>query len=560
MKSKPLSIICCRLCHLLFLTCLFISSNPVSATNSPLLSAAEPFYPPLSFAGAQGQAEGFSVELLRAAVQAMNQEVLFQTRPWEEIKQELSEGKLDVLPLVGRTPEREAEFDFTVPYLRLHGTIVVRKDAKGIYTAEDLRGKRVGVMSGDNAEEYMLRERIAGELVSTQTYKQALQKLASGELHAVVVQRLVALRLIEELGLDQLTTLGKLPDFRQDFCFAVTEGNKVLLAQLNEGLAVVIADGTYNRLREKWLGVLEEDHTAKYLYTAVISVIITLLIAMSIAHFWQQSLRLQVRSRTAELQQKNIDLQKSEEELRKSEQALMRAHNDLEKRVQERTEDLQKEKQFSDITITSLPGIFYLFNQDGKFLRWNSNFEAVSRYSGEEISQMRFLEFFHTVEQSIIGDIVNEVFSKGHAFVEANILTKHKDSIPYLFTGARIDIDSTPCLVGMGVDITDRKLAEQQLLIAKYEAERANDAKSEFLGRVSHELRTPLNAILGFGQLLNADDKLLDQDQKEAVDHILEAGSHLLYLINELLDIVSIDAKKMRLSIEDVHLGDTKAS
>ncbi|MCA1689887.1 MAG: response regulator [Actinobacteria bacterium] len=101
----------------------------------------------------------------------------------------------------------------------------------------------------------------------------------------------------------------------------------------------------------------------------------------------------------------------------------------------------------------------------------------------------------------------------------------------------------------------DRELrqAEHDLRRAVAEAERASDAKSQFLSGVSHELRTPLNAILGFGQLLELDD--LDTEQHESAQHIVEAGRHLLGLVNEVLDIARIESGKLTVSVEPVALG-----
>lgn len=93
-----------------------------------------------------------------------------------------------------------------------------------------------------------------------------------------------------------------------------------------------------------------------------------------------------------------------------------------------------------------------------------------------------------------------------------------------------------------------------ELALAKEEADRANQAKSEFLSRMSHELRTPLNAVLGFAQLLEMDH--LTPDQVESVGHIVKGGRHLLDLINEVLDISRIESGRLQLSPEPVKVGE----
>ncbi len=94
---------------------------------------------------------------------------------------------------------------------------------------------------------------------------------------------------------------------------------------------------------------------------------------------------------------------------------------------------------------------------------------------------------------------------------------------------------------------------EAALRASKKEADKANQAKSEFLSSMSHELRTPLNAILGFGQMLELNPKEpLTKTQISCVDHINAGGRHLLELINEILDLATIEAGKLKLSIEDV--------
>lgn len=243
----------------LFLLLIWLATMPEVLAAPRLQSAAEPDYPPLSFRNKDGHADGMAVDMLRAAVRVMGREVYLDVRPWNLIKQELAEDKLDVLPLVARNPEREEMFDFTVPYLTFYGALVVRKDDNVIYGLDDLSKSKIGVMRGDVAEDYMRREGFVHSLVVSDSVAEALHMLDQDELDVVVVQQLVAQQLIGELGLENVEIRSRLDDFRQDFCFAVTEGDKELLATLNEGLSRIVSDGTYSRLREKWLGSLDPD-------------------------------------------------------------------------------------------------------------------------------------------------------------------------------------------------------------------------------------------------------------------------------------------------------------
>jgi PAS domain S-box-containing protein len=112
-------------------------------------------------------------------------------------------------------------------------------------------------------------------------------------------------------------------------------------------------------------------------------------------------------------------------------------------------------------------------------------------------------------------------------------------------------------------DVTERHRLDQALLEKNIEleeaisvAEKANQAKSEFLSSMSHELRSPLNAILGFAQLLETDIQPLSSVQKQNIEQILQAGWHLLKLIDEILDLSKIEAGQVSLSPEPVSLAE----
>jgi PAS domain S-box-containing protein len=121
------------------------------------------------------------------------------------------------------------------------------------------------------------------------------------------------------------------------------------------------------------------------------------------------------------------------------------------------------EKQLSDSIINSLPGVFYLFNKEGKYLRWNENLEKVSNYTPDEIEKAHPLNFFHKDEKELLTEKIGNVFIEGYDSVEAHLLTKEGEKIPYYFTGVSLDYNGEECLLGVGFDISEQKLAEKRL-------------------------------------------------------------------------------------------------
>jgi PAS domain S-box-containing protein len=150
-------------------------------------------------------------------------------------------------------------------------------------------------------------------------------------------------------------------------------------------------------------------------------------------------------------------------------------------------ETLLKEKALSDTIINSLPGVFYCISDTGRFIRWNSNFEQITGYTGEEFAKRTPLDLFDGEDKTVIDQAIQEVFLSGENTAEANLLLKNGSKIPYFFTGRRIDLSGIPCLIGMGIDISDRQRAAEELRIAAFQWRTTFDAIGDAVGLMDQE-------------------------------------------------------------------------
>jgi PAS domain S-box-containing protein len=232
---------------------------------------------------------------------------------------------------------------------------------------------------------------------------------------------------------------------------------------------------------------------------------------------------------------------------------------ELERRVEERTSQLEdanralaeSERRFSDILDHS-PAAIFLKDLDGRYIFINRR--------GEELMRMNRAEVLGRMDSDLLPRRLAELYRSNDLQVMASGLPLDFEEAydGRVFNSAKFPLRDTLgepyALCGISTDITGRKLAEEEMNLARKEAERANRAKSDFLSRMSHDLRTPLNAVLGFAQLLDMDN--LSVDQRESVMQILGAGRHLLDLMNEVLDISRIESGHLSLSPEPVSVAD----
>jgi len=125
--------------------------------------------------------------------------------------------------------------------------------------------------------------------------------------------------------------------------------------------------------------------------------------------------------------------------------------------------ELDLEKQFSENIIQGMPGIFYVYDENFRLSKWNRNFEINSGYSNKELSLMTISDWFNENDLKEIMKSIKEMDLFGEASIETNLLMKDGTSVPYFLNGVNISRDGKEYLVGLGLDITARKSAENAL-------------------------------------------------------------------------------------------------
>lgn len=231
---------------------------------------------------------------------------------------------------------------------------------------------------------------------------------------------------------------------------------------------------------------------------------------------------------------------------------------DLGRREAERT--TRAERDFSDAIIDSLPGAFYLYSREGRFLRWNRNFERVTGYSAAEIAGMHPLDFFSEAEKPRVAARIAEVFEAGVSEVEAAFRSKNGEETPYFFTGIAVVFRGETCLAGVGIDITARSRAEdrvrelnadleRRVAIRTAELQAKNRELETFTYSVSHDLKAPLRGIDGYSRLLQEDHAgQLDEEGKRFLSSVRHATQQMGQLIDDLLAYSQLERRALTLA------------
>jgi PAS domain S-box-containing protein len=626
--------------------------------HRPLVVGSEIGFPPYADVDAEGRPTGFAVELFGAVAAAMNIPVTIHPNRWDTLWQDLKAGKLDALPLVARMDEREGQVEFTRPHTIGYDSFFVRKERPPIPSVSQARSLSIIVLRSDAAHHALVGRRFTHQLVFVDNLADGFRLLASGQHDAVLAPRLQGNRLVETSGLAGVIEAGPLlMDYRREFCIAVRKGDTELRDRLDQGLAIVKANGEYDRLYKKWLGIYEiPTFPVKYVVWGAGAVALLL----ALLGLWTWQLRRQVARRTAELaravaavlaeRQRLHDVlqalpvyvvllspghqvvfanrffeqrygkahgrrcydylfNRSEPcdgcetfkvletdaplnwewtgpdghdyqiydfpfadgdgspmvmevgiditEMKRAKQALREANASLERRVAERTAELEETRQEAEqvrdllqVTMDNAPALMSYVDADCRFRRVNKNYELWFGCSVEEVCGRHMREVLGEPAWQTIAPYVAQVLAGERVSFERQVLLP-KGGLRWVHATYSPDVDAAGQVRGFVVhvlDISERKQAEEALR----EADRRKD---EFLAMLAHELRNPLapisNAVQIMRRLETKDSKL--QWSRDVIDRQVE---HLTRLVDDLLDVSRISRGKIELKKAPLDVAD----
>ena len=264
---------------------------------------------PMTFLDAKGVPSGFAVDLMNAIASEMKMEVTYVAKPWAEMMEDFRAGRTDALANITFTAERARFIDFTDPHVVMSAAIFVRKGDTTIKTLADLRTQRVAVKLSGAPHAYLVAHGWDAGVFPAPTLRDSLRAVSERRADAALDASIIGSKLLHDERMTNVEIADvSVRDFAQRLHIGLQPGHAAQVALINDGLARVRANGTYDRIYEKWLAPLEPQRVRwrqlrPYLLPA------TLILALMAGAFLRQ------RHLLTRLARQASDLRRSQEQL-----------------------------------------------------------------------------------------------------------------------------------------------------------------------------------------------------------------------------------------------------
>lgn len=240
------------------------------------------------------------MELFREVCRVMGLSPQIELGPWAQVRADLEEGRVDAVTGMNYSAARDELVDFTEPFILVTHAFFIRRGGEEV-AAENLAGKEILVQRGDIMHDYLLEQGEDCTVIPVNSQIDALQLLSAGRYDAALLGKLQGHYNLEKEDIRNLRSSGAslLP---LEYCFAVAEGNRELAERLNEGLAIVKMNGSYQRIYREWFGPSERRELRRTILLPLLWVVLPLLLILAGVILWNLSLKRRVIRATADLQ------------------------------------------------------------------------------------------------------------------------------------------------------------------------------------------------------------------------------------------------------------------